>query len=79
MVAVLIILAFVVPGYQLVDGSKYPSNWTPVIGGDGAPSIGAVTTVNPPGYWISVYDTIENQTNGSFYVGYTYPDGFAYK
>lgn len=79
MVAVLIVLAFIVPGYQLVDGSKYPSNWTPVIGGDGAPAIGAVTTVNPPAYWVREYDAIENQTNGSFYVGYSPPYGFAYK
>jgi hypothetical protein len=79
MVAVLIVLAFVIPGYQLLDGSKYPSNWTPVIGGDGAPAIGAVTTVNPPAYWVKEYDAIENQSNGSFYVGYSYPYGFAYK
>jgi hypothetical protein len=79
MVAFLIILAFIVPNYQLLDGAKYPSNWTPVIGGDGAPPMGAVTTVNPPAYWIRVYDAIENQSSGSFYVGYTYPYGFAYK
>jgi len=79
MVAVLIVLAFIIPGYQFLDGSKYPSNWTPVIGGDGAPAIGAVTSVNPPKYWIREYDAIENQSNGSFYVGYSYPYGFAYK
>ena len=78
-VAVIIVLAFVLPNYQMLDGSKYPSNWTPVIGGDGAPAIGAVTTINPPSYWVNEYNVIENQENGIFYVGYTSPIGFAFK
>jgi hypothetical protein len=78
-VTVIIILAFVLPNYQIIDGSKYPSNWTPVIGGNGVPSIGTVTTINPPSYWVREYNEIEDQENGSFYVGYSYPAGFAYK
>ena len=78
-VAVVIILAFVIPNYQIVDGSKYPSNWTPVLGGNGAPLIGTVTTVSPPSYWLKEYKAIEDQENGNFYVGYSSPLGFAYK
>ena len=79
LVVVIIILAFVLPNYQLLDGSKYPSNWTPVIGGNGAPAIGTVTSVCPPSYWVKEYNVIENQENGDFYVGYSPANGYAYK
>ena len=79
LVVVVIILAFILPNYQLLDGSEYPSNWTPVIAGNGAPAIGTVTSVNPPSYWVNEYNTIENIENGSFYVGYSSPIGYAYK